>query len=319
MNGNIIQSIPLSGVTNTDWEEISQDHDFVYVGDFGNNQSGNRTDLKILRIDKNSILAGSPVVETINFSYSNQTNFSSTGSSNTDFDCEAFIVSVDSIFLFTKQWISQKTSVYSLPKTPGTHIANLKSAFDVQGLITGATYLETKKLIVLSGYTKELQPFVELLYDFDGYSFFSGNKRKIQLSLPFHQVEGIATTNGLKYYISNEQFEQPPFINTPQKLHILDLSNFLGDYLKNLFNSVPAQSLSKDIIFPNPATDFISLKTDKSILPSTYRILNQSGNIVLTGTLMLENQGINISRLSSGLYILEIEKEKIQSFKVIKK
>ena len=181
LNGNIIQSIPLSGVTNTDWEEISQDHDFVYVGDFGNNQSGNRTDLKILRIDKNSILAGSPLIEIINFSYSNQTSFTSAGSNNTDFDCEAFIVSADSIFLFTKQWISQKTSVYSLPKTPGSHIANLKSTFDVQGLITGATYLETKKLIVLSGYTKELQPFVELLYDFDGYSFFSGNKRKIQL------------------------------------------------------------------------------------------------------------------------------------------
>jgi len=317
-NGNLIKSYPLPGVTNTDWEEISQDENYVYLGDFGNNSNGNRTDLKILRIDKNSILTGKPVIETINYSYSNQTSFTPAGSRNTDFDCEACIVSADSIFLFTKQWVSRKTSVYSVSKTPGTHIAKLKSTFDVQGLITGATYLETKKLVALSGYSKELQPFIYLLYDFKSSDYFGGNKRKISVSLPFHQVEGIATSDGLKYYISNEAFTQQP-INVPQKLHILDLSNFLGDYLNNLYNTVPIKTINKVIIFPNPASDFINIKTEKYFLPVTYRIINQSGNMVLTGKLISENTGINISGLSSGIYILEIEKNKMQSFKVVKK
>jgi len=318
-NCTISQVYALNGVENMDWEEISQDDNYVYVGDFGNNASGNRKDLHILRIEKNSLLSNTPLIETIYFSYADQTDFTPAGNNNTDFDCEAFIISGDSIFLFTKQWISQKTSIYSFPKVPGTYIAKLNSTYNVGGLITGATLLPSRKLIALSGYSTALQPFIYLLYDFKSSDYFSGNKRKISVSLPFHQVEGIATTNGLKYYISNEYFSQPPYITIPQKLHILDLSNFLGDYINDLYNPVTTQSLNKDIIFPNPSSDFINLKTEKYFLPVTYRIMNQSGNMVMTGKLNSENTGINISGLSSGVYILEIEKDKIQSFKVIRK
>ena len=317
-NGSIVKSYLLSGIVNIDWEEISQDNDFVYLGDFGNNHNGNRVDLKILRINKSSILANAPTIEAINFSYPNQTSFTPAGSNNTDFDCEAFIVSTDSIFLFTKQWISNKTSVYSLSKSPGTHIATLKSTFDVQGLITGATYIASKKLIALSGYSKQLQPFVYLLYDFRGSDFFGGNKRKIQVSLPYHQVEGITTSNGLKYYISNEKFVQAPLINSPQKLHILDLSSFLEGYL-NKFVSLPeVQSGKTDKVFPNPTKDFLNFKPENYRSADTYRIINQAGQTVLTGKMKIENPSINISDLSAGIYILMLENEKHFTFKVIK-
>lgn len=318
-SGTIIKSYPINGTTNTDWEEISQDDDFVYIGDFGNNSNGNRTDLKIVRIAKNSILAGSPLIETINFSYSNQTIFTPSGSNNTDFDCEAFVVSADSIFLFTKQWISNKTGVYSLPKQPGTYVAKLKSTFDVQGLITGATYLESKNLIALSGYSNKLAPFIYLLYDFAGFDFFSGNKRKIEVSLPFHQVEGITSNDGLKYYISNENFTQPPSISTTQKLHILDLSNFLDGYLSTLVSLPETQKSNSNIVFPNPAKDFIYLKTDKFTRQVNYRIINHSGQIMLTGKLTKENQCIYISKLSAGIYILKIGEDHLQSYRFIKR
>ena len=317
-NGNLIQSYLLSGATNTDWEEISQDNDYVYIGDFGNNSNGNRADLKILRISKNSILASSPLIETISFTYSNQTDFTPAGSNKTDFDCEAFIVSADSIFLFTKQWISKKTSVYSLAKTPGNYVAKLKSTFDVQGLITGVTYLESKKLVTLCGYTSSLQPFVYMLYDFDSNSFFGGNKRKIQVSLPYSQVEGITTSNGLKYYISNEKFVQAPFINSPQMLHKLDLSSFLEGYLNNFVYLPEAQRNYSAKISPNPAHDFIIVITEKCQSAVTYRIINQSGQIVLVGKLAHENNCVNISDLSAGIYIVKIGNEKLQSIKVIK-
>ncbi len=318
-NGNILQTYSLQGVTNTDWEEISQDEDFIYIGDFGNNANGNRTDLKILKISKVSILNGSPVIETINFSYSNQTDFSPTSSNNTDFDCEAFIVASDSIFLFTKQWISNKTSVYSIPKSPGIYVAKLKLTYDVQGLVTGATYLESKNLIALCGYTNQLSPFLYLLYDFSGFDFFGANKRKINISLPFHQVEGIATTGGLKYYLSNENFSKPPFITVPQQLHILDLNDLLGGYLGNLYNFNETQAINNMTVFPNPATDFINFKTNRIDLPSNYRIFNQSGQTVIAGKLTIKNQTINISGLSSGVYILKFNDDKMQSYKVIKR
>ena len=85
LNGNIVQTQALTGTQNTDWEEISQDEDYLYIGDFGNNSNGNRTDLKILRISKSSFSAGTPVTDTISFSYADQVNFNPTGGNITYF------------------------------------------------------------------------------------------------------------------------------------------------------------------------------------------------------------------------------------------
>ncbi len=56
ISGAVLQSFALTGIVNTDWEEISEDRDFIYIGDFGNNYSGNRSDLKILKVSKASVL-----------------------------------------------------------------------------------------------------------------------------------------------------------------------------------------------------------------------------------------------------------------------
>ncbi|MES2578566.1 MAG: T9SS C-terminal target domain-containing protein [Bacteroidota bacterium] len=232
-NKGVIQNkIQLKNTTNTDWEEIAQDNDYFYIGDFGNNVSGNRKDLHILRVEKQSFSQNNPKIDTLSFSYSNQTNFTKTKSNATNFDCEAFIVSGDKIYLFTKQWKDKKTSIYVIPKIPGKHVAQLKESYDVKGLITSATYLPKKKLLVLAGYSRFLSPFIYLLYDYNDSGFFSGNKRKINIALPFYQMEGISTQDGLHYYLTNENFVRKPIINVPQKLHQFDLSAFLTNYLK---------------------------------------------------------------------------------------
>lgn len=231
-NGIIQKKVVLKNTVNKDWEEISQDSTYFYIGDFGNNASGNRKDLHILRVEKKSAAGNSPKIDTISFSYSNQTDFTKMKSNKTNFDCEAFVVLDDSIYLFTKQWKRKGTSVYTIPKTPGTYSARLQDTFKVRGLITGATIVPDKKLIVLSGYSKALSPFVYLLYDYDSSSFFSGNKRKIKIALPFYQIEAITTRNGLEYYLTNEKFTRKPIWNVPQQLHQLDLSPFLSQYLQ---------------------------------------------------------------------------------------
>lgn len=230
--GIIQNKIQLSTATNTDWEEIAQDRDYFYIGDFGNNASGNRRDLHILRVEKKSILQNNPKIDTVAFSYSNQMDFNKTKSNKTNFDCEAFIVSGDRIFLFTKQWKEKRTSVYVIPNIPGNHIAQLKESHNVKGLITSATYLPQKKLLVLAGYSKLLSPFMYLFYDYNASGFFSGNKRKIKIKLPFHQMEGISTQDGLQYYLTNENFNRKPLPQIPQMLHQFDLSIFLANYLK---------------------------------------------------------------------------------------
>jgi len=229
LKGKIEKKVSIPGVKNTDWEEISQDSLYLYIGDFGNNYRGNRKNLQILRVEKKSVLANAPVVDTIAFSYSDQTDFTVQKANTTNFDCEAFVVSKDSIYLFTKRWTAGKTSVYTLPKTPGTHIAQLKETLDVQGLITGATALPDEKGVVLCSYSGMLQPFVYLLYGYKNYDFVNGNKRKIKIELPFHQIEGIATKDGSLFYLTNEATVKKPFVNTPQQIHSIDLSPYLKE------------------------------------------------------------------------------------------
>ncbi|MBP6091038.1 MAG: T9SS type A sorting domain-containing protein [Crocinitomicaceae bacterium] len=295
---------------NTDWEEITQDANYIYIGDFGNNSSGNRTDLHILRIAKNSLFTSTLSVDTIWFTYSNQTDFSATSGNNTNFDCEAFIVSSDSIYLFTKQWLNQQSTIYALPKLPGTYSAQLKVTIPVNGLITGANFQEDKRLITLIGYSSLLQPFLYLLYDFQGTNFESGNKRKVGLNLPFHQTEGITSENGIDYYVSNEYFSNA-FATTPQKLHTLNLSNFLQPYINSLTNHIETLNESYNLtLTPNPTNQSISIHSEnltfKTIVISTNfgKIVQQtSGNEANELTL-------NVASLLPGSYFLSVISDK---------
>lgn len=231
-NAEIVGEYNLPGVVNTDWEEISQDGDYIYLGDMGNNASGNRSDLHILRIEKVSLKSANPVIDTIWFSYSDQIDLSPSPPNQTEFDCEAFVVSQDSIYLFTKQWNSAYTSLYSMSNLPGEYVAKKIGTLNVNGLITGASFIESSNLLVLCGYNSILSPFLILLYDYPAFQFFSGNKRKINLSLVLSQVEGIATQDGLIYYISNETFVVQNLTDSPSAVHIVDLTEFLEEYLE---------------------------------------------------------------------------------------
>lgn len=300
---------------NIEWEEISQDDQFIYLGDFGNNSNGNRTDLKILRVDKNSILENNPLVDTIWFSYSLQTDFTPIGSNQTNFDCESMIVSSDSIYLFTKEWISNYTTLYTLPKLPGSYIAHDIASYNVQGLITGATYLESQKAVVLVGYSTLLQPFFVLLYDFSDHHFFSGNKRKVGINLPFHQIEGIATIDGFNYFTSNEKFSQSIF-NVPAKINQFNLSGLLSNYLDT--NSV---SISDDFtkalfqIFPNPSENQIQLLWLEDQTEINVEILNLTGQLIFEKKVSDPNNCIlNIDYLPRGVYLIRINHRWIKKF-----
>lgn len=315
LNGATQNTYLLSGITNVEWEDISRDSNYLYIGDFGNNANGNRQNLRIYRVSITSLLNNNPVCDTINFSYSDQTNFNPTGANNTDFDCEALIVTADSIFLFTKQWVSEETALYALPKTPGTHIAQWRAGLDVNGLITGATLLENKKVVALCGYSGLMQPFLYLLYDHQGSSYFSGNKRKLTLSLPFHQVEGIATSNGLKYYVTNEHFTQAPFINNLQKLHVVQLDNYLSAYLAgittDLAEDIPDQQYR---VYPNPSDGIFTIETDK--YPVHYRITDLTGRILIYGEVSGTNNAVATDGLSKGIYFLSLNHKRIHKLMI---
>lgn len=226
LTGEILDTYHLDDVVNKDWEEIAQDESYLYIGDFGNNATGNRRDLHILKVEKESLLKRKPLIENINFSFEDQKDFETNKPNKTSFDCEAFVVVQDSIFLFTKQWKNKQTTIYKLPKQSGEFIAEKKASYKIKGLVTGASYFSSKKILVLCGYTRNGKPFVELFYDFKGNDFFSGTHKKIKIKYRFLQIEAITTKDGKNYYLTNEELKFGP-IHKFQQMHKLDLSDFL--------------------------------------------------------------------------------------------
>ena len=321
LDGHLLGSDSLKSCINKEWEELSQDSIYFYIGDFGNNSSGNRTDLHILRVLKSSIMLVSPIIDTIYFSYADQTDFSAHAANTTDYDCESFVVSSDSIYLFTKQWQRKQTVVYVLPKTPGNYIAQPRDTFNVNGLITGATYLEQQRLLVLCGYSNLLLPFTYLCYDFQQQDFFGANKRRLDINaLAIHQIEGIATSNGLKYYMTNERFVQGSLINSPQAFHIFDFSTYLNGYINAPLHTFDLVEDVFDIcLYPNPTGEFCFVKgRTLSLDKVVYRLMNALGEELLTGTFTVKEEAIDMLDLANGIYILEVERPYNKRYRIIK-
>lgn len=304
-SGAIEMIKPLPGVLNTDWEEISQDENYIYIGDFGNNSSGNRSNLHILRILKSSVNAN-PEIDTIAFSYSNQTNFSAVQPNTANFDCEAFIVSADSIYLFTKRWGDKKTFLYALEKMPGSHIAMLRDSLDVQGLITGAHYMEDRKLITLCGYTSALQPFIYTLYDFPDRRFFSGNKRRFGISLTYTQIEGISTEDGFRYYLSNEKLGS---LNIPPKLHVIDLTDYFYPYFTADLFEMDHEMLK---LYPNPAKDLLHVDLSPALVGKSFAITDLSGKTVCIGK--FTGTAMTIPVFEKGMYTIQVDHAVVRKF-----
>ena len=285
LSGNVTRSIFLENATNTDWEDICYDSTYIYVADFGNN-SGSRTDLKIYRVLISDYLFtpnDTVAVDTINFSYLDQTDFTPSPLS-TNFDAESIISHNDSLFIFTKNWGDNWTNIYALPKTPGTYQIEKVDSIDVHGLITGGTYNDTANTILLSGYTST-DPFIVEIGGFSSNDFSSGTINRYLTPLPANtsiQIESITCFEANQYYLTAE-------LNTngPPTLYRLDHSPA----------SVVTIDQNKAIIYPNPASDFIELK---DIDFSIVEIYDAMGVLQKSS----DNQSIWIADLPKGMYFL---------------
>ncbi len=208
--GEVKQVVRIENGENDDWESLASSQQQIFIGDFGNNW-GNRKNLGIYVIDKSDIPATGDVslsAERIDFSYSDQTNFNF-GPNNNPYDCEAFIWFRDSLFLFTKDWVTRNTKVYAMPAKPGMYKVEPVDSFAVKCLITGADISQNREKLVLLGYAD----YVPYIWYFDGINkgkLLSG--KSIQLSMTEYfgtQTEGIAFSGNDTLFISSEQSQLP--------------------------------------------------------------------------------------------------------------
>jgi hypothetical protein len=202
-DGKIVRTVFLAQAENIDWEDIAQDADFIYIGDFGNN-GGDREDLTIYKIPKSLINNNAEqVIHPIEifYRYEDQIDFTR-GTNVTAFDCEAFIVKGDSLVLFTKNWLDLNTSVYRIPKFQGTYVAKKIGEFNSNGLVTGADCIPGH--IVLCGYNGYI-PFITFIHHGDTLSIPTAPRNSTQLLKELgYQFEGVAYLNQ-KVYLTAEK------------------------------------------------------------------------------------------------------------------
>lgn len=211
--GNIINTIEVNTSFSSDWEDLAQNENFIFIGDFGNND-GNRVDLKILKINKQNFNPKTDntlnVEEIIFFNYPEQTNFSP--NNNHNYDCEAFFYFNENLYLFTKNRVNRKTYLYQIPATQGNYAATLIDSFDVEAKVTGADISPDKSHICLTAYNKNNNVYLWIFNNFNGADFFSGNSKKYTLGdfTEVGQVEAVTFINNSKLFLSSEKLNSLP-------------------------------------------------------------------------------------------------------------
>lgn len=293
ISGLVHRTVTVTNATNVDWEDIAQDNTSIYIGDIGNN-SGDRTDLKIYKINKSDYLSFTNVTaEIINFSYSDQIDFTH-NPNNTEWDAEALIsLDTNNLILFTKNWVNGTTKAYSIPKNSGTFtIDSLTTTLTSAGLITGATYNPLTKKVYSIGYNSVLQPFVWVSENFTNNDVFSGtNTQTLLTSLGFEQAEAITYIEANRYFITSESFSIPPLSDNGKLVSFTTSDNVL---------SIIERATSLVSLYPNPVKDVLFID---GLEFTSIEIYDTKSVLVYRGGY---NQKINVSKLNKGLYLVKI-------------
>ncbi len=292
VSGHVLRQTTISNVSNTDWESITIDDNYIYIGDFGNN-FGNRTDLKFYRISINDYLTtttDSVQADSILFNYADQTDFSTTQFS-TNFDAEACFVAGDSIYIFTKNWGDYHTNVYRLSNGPGNHSAVKIDSLNVQGLITGASYNAIDATVVLTGYT--FSAFAVKLSGLSIPDFSGANPIRTDLSVQYSfQIEGITEVGSGVYYITAEDH-----ISGQQSLYRLT------DILS--LDMTDENSSATTMVYPNPAKHTVYIQTTGKL--KRTEVYDLQGRLIFSGT----TDEIDVSRWNPGMYFVHVFEENL--------
>ncbi|MBV7268089.1 T9SS type A sorting domain-containing protein [Winogradskyella luteola] len=283
--GAVTRTVTITNASNTDWEDLTHDDTYIYIGDFGNYQ-GDRTNLKVYRITIADYFASNSITaEIINFSYSNQTDFT-TSPLATNFDAEGLIHYNNTLYVFSKNWLDGNTNIYELPKTPGTHSISLVDTITAQGLVSGATYNPLDGSIFLTGYDSNGAFLIQL----SGYSsglFSNGSVVKTSIAVPTNyspQIEGIIPINATEYYVSAEEIS----------------GNASGLYSFNTSTLSISDVDIKDVSFyPNPAKGLITINRNGF----ETKIYSTLGELVMISS----KKEIDISNLAPNIYLVKIE------------
>ena len=160
-----IKQIAVRNAANLDWESLITSEESLVIADCGNNR-GDRIWFQFHSInwDQLDVSQGLVDAKTINVKLADVTPAVERQDHNRD--CEA-VTEVDGNFwLFTKNWLDQKSRLYIVDPNQDRQSVRAQATFDVGGLITGADYDSKSGRLALIGYGSGFavtQPFIWII------------------------------------------------------------------------------------------------------------------------------------------------------------
>jgi hypothetical protein len=202
-NGSVVAELKVNNSENMDWEELTQDRDYIYIADIGDNALA-RAEKQIYRIKKSDLsqrtVSGSGNSEVIRFTYPEVDGKAER------FDAEALVSLNGSLHLFTKDLF--ESNHFIIPASPGKTTAKFAGKFKSNGQVTGAALDSASNTLLLVGYFGFGQ---RLLWEFKTInpSDFLANQ-PLAFSLggvtETGQLEAICFTPEKKVFMTNEEF-----------------------------------------------------------------------------------------------------------------
>ncbi|NEU09042.1 hypothetical protein GZH53_12020 [Flavihumibacter sp. R14] len=201
-SGSVSAEIKIKNSVNTDWEELTQDQDYLYVADIGDN-SLKREEKQIYRVRKSALLSisgnGEVDSEVIRFSYP-------AVDGKVNFDAEALIAYKGELHLFTKDLF--ETNHFTISPQPGTSTAKFVEKYKSDGMVTGAAVNITDNKLIMVGYMGFGDRLLWESKLTDDTRFFNSPAKSFTMGSVTEtgQVEAVCFNAENKLYLTNESF-----------------------------------------------------------------------------------------------------------------
>ena len=202
--GEVIETIGLNKnpdfeIENNDWEDITNDNEYLFVADTGNN-FGNRDNLNIIRVSKGTDFMVDGIIE---ISYSDQESFFPRPKHK--YDAEAIIVIEDKIALFSKDRENLNTDLYLVDKIQnGSQILTSEVSYNVNTLITGGDYDENRNLLALVSYNSNGNQYLLLFKNFKLNNLENNTFKKFKIPLEQAQIEAVKIIDEKTFWVTSE-------------------------------------------------------------------------------------------------------------------
>ena len=156
--------------------------------------------IRVIKIprDKNSVVDP----EIIKFNYPEQNDFRYKKLSQ--FDAEALISINEFLIIFTKNRVTKKTDIYSLPKNGGEYEAKKIGSLNTQSIITGGDYDQENELLILTSTISFDEYYILKIKDFSLKNKKDYKIEMYEIPIGKTQVEAVKIIDSNTFWITSE-------------------------------------------------------------------------------------------------------------------